>query len=325
MLRDLGRNDEAAAVNEAQIANSRRSIELYPTRPQGHNDLGDALRDQRKVEEAAAEYREVLRLRPNFTQSRDKLVYILEEQGKYDEAIALRQEDLQLRPDAIKARYALSLVLRDAGHYDESLAEIKRARELALKKPNGRATAEQTAQQFAVAVQLHKNLPAFLSGKEKPSDASVSAWVAQAFYERKLFGAATMLWDDTFKARPSMADDQLTYNRYNAACGAALAGSGQGKDDPPLEELTKARCRRQALDWLKADLAAWSKAIADESSQWHDHVPQTLQHWKADPDLAGIRDPAALAKLPPDEQKAFAALWVEVSALLKKAQSSASN
>ncbi len=42
---------------------------------------------------------------------------------------------------------------------------------------------------------------------------------------------------------------------------------------------------------------------------------------KADPDLAGIREGSALAKLPENEQKACGALWAEVEVLLKKAQS----
>jgi hypothetical protein len=32
------------------------------------------------------------------------------------------------------------------------------------------------------------------------------------------------------------------------------------------------------------------------------HVVQTLRHWQQDTDLAGIRDAAALAKLPQDAQ-----------------------
>ena len=49
-------------------------------------------------------------------------------------------------------------------------------------------------------------------------------------------------------------------------------------------------------------------------------LSQTLQHWKADADLAGLRDAAALAKLSDDEQKSCRALRAEVDALLKKAQ-----
>jgi len=50
-------------------------------------------------------------------------------------------------------------------------------------------------------------------------------------------------------------------------------------------------------------------------------VMQTLQRWKADTDLAGIREESALAKLPEDERKACRALWAEVEVVLKKAQS----
>lgn len=46
---------------------------------------------------------------------------------------------------------------------------------------------------------------------------------------------------------------------------------------------------------------------------------QTLNHWQKDPDLAGIRDTASLAKLPADEQKEFTQLWADVAVLLKKA------
>ena len=113
-------------------------------------------------------------------------------------------------------------------------------------------------------------------------------------------------------------------HRYNAACAAALAGCGQGKDDPPLDEAAKARWRKQAIDWLKADLAAWSQVLESGPPQARSVHLLTLQHWKADPDLAGLRDQAALAKLPEDEQKACRALWAEVDALLAKTGQKAS-
>ena len=107
-------------------------------------------------------------------------------------------------------------------------------------------------------------------------------------------------------------------NRYNAACAAALAASGEGKDNPPVDDAAKTRWRKKAMDWLKADVAAWSKILDTGPLQARQAIAQTLQHWKADTDLAGIRDPAALAKLPPDEQKALSTLWPEVDGALEK-------
>ncbi len=45
-------------------------------------------------------------------------------------------------------------------------------------------------------------------------------------------------------------------------------------------------------------------------------VAKTVAYWKADADLAGIRDAEALAKLPDEERAAFAKLWADVDALI---------
>jgi hypothetical protein len=42
-----------------------------------------------------------------------------------------------------------------------------------------------------------------------------------------------------------------------------------------------------------------------------------MVHWQQDTDLAAIRDAAAMAKLPAEEQKACSQLWADVAALLK--------
>ena len=49
-------------------------------------------------------------------------------------------------------------------------------------------------------------------------------------------------------------------------------------------------------------------------------MQQKMLHWRRDSDLAGLRDAAALAKLPAEAQKAFAQLWAAVAATLQKAE-----
>ena len=44
-----------------------------------------------------------------------------------------------------------------------------------------------------------------------------------------------------------------------------------------------------------------------------------MNHWQQDTDLAGIRDKAALAKLPAEEQKAFTQLWADVAKAVEPA------
>ena len=110
--------------------------------------------------------------------------------------------------------------------------------------------------------------------------------------------------------------------RYKAACSAASAGSGQGKDDTPLDEPAKARWRKQAIDWLNANMRALSQLLDKFPLHSRQVVCRMLGHRKADPDLAGIRDAAALSKLSPEEQKSCQSLWAEADALLAKARGS---
>src|SRR5262249_5562398 len=90
-------------------------------------------------------------------------------------------------------------------------------------------------------------------------------------------------------------------HRYNAACAAALAGCGQGKDATTLNATGRLRWRRQALTWLRAELAARARQLRSGSPEQSAQARQALEHWRRDPDLGGVRDSQALAKLPPDE------------------------
>jgi hypothetical protein len=48
-------------------------------------------------------------------------------------------------------------------------------------------------------------------------------------------------------------------------------------------------------------------------------VQQALRQWQQNSDLVGLRDAAALAKLPAEERAACEKLWADVAALLTKA------
>jgi hypothetical protein len=91
-------------------------------------------------------------------------------------------------------------------------------------------------------------------------------------------------------------------------------------DRPPPDDKERARLRRQALTWLRAELGAWSGVLDKGTPQARTAVQTAVAVWQADADLAGLRDREGVAKLPPEEQKEWQKLWAEVSALRKKAQ-----
>jgi serine/threonine-protein kinase len=132
------------------------------------------------------------------------------------------------------------------------------------------------------------------------------------------YAAAARFYGDAFAAEPKLADDLKAGHRYDAACSAARAGCGEGEDAAGLKEAERARLRRQAHAWLRADLAAWARRLEGGPAQDRPAVVAKLRHWQGDGDLAGLRDRAALAKLPAEEREAWQKLWAEVEALLKK-------
>jgi eukaryotic-like serine/threonine-protein kinase len=135
-----------------------------------------------------------------------------------------------------------------------------------------------------------------------------------------LYAASARFYAEAFDHDAKLADDMRSAHRYNAACAAALAGCGQGNDAGKLDDKDRVRLRQQALTWLRADLASWSKQADSDKPDDRARVVQTLTHWKVDTDLAGLRDKDAVAKLPADEQAACRTVWADVAALLKKAQ-----
>jgi tetratricopeptide (TPR) repeat protein len=155
---------------------------------------------------------------------------------------------------------------------------------------------------------------------ESPTDNGERLALAQRGYDTKRYAMAAKLWADALSADPKIADSRRGGHRYNAACSAALAGAGQGKDTPPPDELTKAKLRGQALDWLKAELALWAKLLSSDQPQAKAFIAQTLKHWQEDTDLAGIRDAKALDALPEAERAAWRLLWADIVALLEKAR-----
>jgi len=169
------------------------------------------------------------------------------------------------------------------------------------------------------------NLSAFLNGEYQLHDSKERLEFVEPCRFRKRYSAVARLYADAFAAEPKLADDLNAAHRYNAACAAALAGSGQGNDAGMLKDEERARLRRQALDWLRADLAMSAKRlqparpeVQGANPQDPSMVRQRLEHWQRDDDLIGIRDSAALAKLPPGERVGWVQLWADVEDLLRK-------
>jgi eukaryotic-like serine/threonine-protein kinase len=309
----MEQRDWNGAIDEFRAA--LRIQDFYPA----HANLNVVFLQAGRWEEAVAEGRALVRLAPAFPLAYLNLGTALYNAGQVEEAIATYRSALRIKRNRLVLE-ALGIALSSRGEFTEAIAVLREARDKAETDLRLRRRIESELAETEREASLAARLPDVLAGKLKPVDAAESLGFAKFCHEKELFGASARLWTEAFQAHPKLSDDMQAQNRYNAACAAALAGCGHGKDDPPLDDAAKARWRKQAIECLQADLAAWSKAVEVGTPETRQSITKTLQHWKADSDLAGLRDHAALAKLPEAEQKACRALWAEVDAVLTKAR-----
>jgi serine/threonine-protein kinase len=186
------------------------------------------------------------------------------------------------------------------------------------------------------------NLPAFLRGEYQPQDNDERLALVGICQFQGRYHAAARLYADAIATDPALAEvltsacrnratlgdkqpvsrveELATECRYPAARCAALTGCGLGEDEAKLSAAQRTHWRKQAREWLRADLAVWAKTLDSGSRAAQVVVSRLLTHWQAAPDLAGLREPSALDKSSADERNECLALWNEVGAVLKRSR-----
>jgi serine/threonine-protein kinase len=319
----------------------REAVRLKPDFPEAHNNLGFALFNQGRDKEAEPECREAIRLRPDFalaylnlgailgrqghareseaasrkairfkpddSEAHNNLGHALSDQGRLAEAEAAFREAVRVNPNNAVALCNLGGCLRDQGRFAEAVEELRR----------GHASRESVLRCERLA-ELDRKLSAVLRGDVEPADARERLELAGLCQQYKqLPVTAARFSAEAFAEDPKLANDFRLRHRYNAACAAARGVGGQGEDARVLPDKVALMLRRQALAWLRADLALFA-TVAQRDEAGRQAVRQRLAHWQQDNDLAAVRDPAALARLPAPEREACQQLWAEVEVLRQR-------
>jgi eukaryotic-like serine/threonine-protein kinase len=309
----LGRQDRHKEAERAY----RDAIKLKPAYADPYNNLGVALRSQGRPREAEQAFRDAIKLKPDHAQAHNNLGVSLIGQGRHKEAERACRDAIRVKPDYAEAHYNLGGALRAQGMFEEALKSFHRC---ATLFPSGSRVGQVTQQLIAETerlIKLDAQLTEVLAGKgEKasPPEKIQLAALAQQPY-RAFYRAAVSLYSEAFAAQPALE----ARHRYAAACAAALTSCGQGKAAADLDDTERARWRRQALEWLRLDLASWGKALDGSKGQARAQVRARLQHWRSDDDFAGVRGADALARIPAEERKEWERFWAEVDALIRRA------
>ena len=114
---------------EEAAASCRRALSLQPTFAVAHANLGNAWRALGRLAEAEASYRQALTFNPNFAETHSNLGNLLRDQGRLEDAVASYQRAVALRPTLVAAQRGLGDALFDLGKPAGAVACYKLALE----------------------------------------------------------------------------------------------------------------------------------------------------------------------------------------------------
>src|SRR5262249_31391649 len=138
-----------------------------PKDAKAHNNIGWALYDKGKLDEAIASYRKAIALDPNYAPAHYHLANALRDKGKVDEAVSEYQNTIALDPKHAEAHCNLGYALQSQGRLAESLESFRRGHALGVKRPDWRYPSASWVRQVEQLVQQEKELLDVLAGKRK--------------------------------------------------------------------------------------------------------------------------------------------------------------
>jgi len=155
----VGHNDLGVALtqkgrHDEAVEHFNTALRLKPDYAEAHHNLGVDFATRGHIDQAIVHYREALRIKPHRAETHNNLGLALAVQGKTDEAIAHYKESLRLKPNVAEAHNNLANALVGQGKIDEAVAHYKESLRL---KPN--------------IPQTHNNLAMSLAAQGKINEA----------------------------------------------------------------------------------------------------------------------------------------------------------
>ncbi len=326
----LGPNDSAANAGMSEVLRARRqlgaalehgltAIRLDARNAQAHNSCGITLQMMGRLDEAMAQYRAAIALEPQFSSAHANLGNALGDACRLEEAVESFRKARDIDPESANTHAGLAQALRLLGRFDEAQAAMRRGVELTPASHPARRLYEAELRRLDRLTALAVRLPAILAGRDTPANEAEAVEIAEVCRLKGAGLESARRFRALFESNPALVADPRDSNRFHGACAAVAAGTAAAAD-PPLTEAERAAWRQTARAWLAADLSGMADNVDLASDEYLAWTRRTLAQWLVDGALAGIRDDAALARIPADEVQACRALWRDVQAVRERAR-----
>ena len=241
-------------------------------------------------------------------------------QGRYGPAISTMEGDASRALGPVPR-----LVVAMAQHRSGRGAEARKSLAAAVSTYDWRADQVRDQDGWIAHVfrreaegQIVPDLPALLDGTRRPRDNDERLAMLGGYLFAGRFHDAVRLYAEAFAADPNLVRDLVSAHRFNAARFAAVAAGGRGMTGEAVDVPGRVQLRAQARQWLRGELTSCRSALELDPNGHRERVRVVLDRCRESPDLAGLREPNELEKLPLEERAEFVALWKEFGDTAKR-------
>jgi tetratricopeptide (TPR) repeat protein len=112
-------------VYRSELVLWQDTIAKCPNNPRAHNNLGLALFEAGRIQEAVVQYEQALRINPESAEAHNNLAFALFKLGRVPEALDHFQQAIRVKPNYAEAHYNLGLALSEIGRYPEAIGQYQ--------------------------------------------------------------------------------------------------------------------------------------------------------------------------------------------------------
>jgi len=131
IMNTLNQKDIRTLINEGnfnKVVNKyKKIVEIEPNNYKAHNNLGNALKELGKLEEAATSYRKAIKIKSDYTKAHFNLGNILNDFGKFKEAIPSLLLALKINPNYSEAHNCLAISYKKLKKFEQAITHYKKA------------------------------------------------------------------------------------------------------------------------------------------------------------------------------------------------------
>ncbi|MGA2604177.1 MAG: tetratricopeptide repeat protein [Verrucomicrobiia bacterium] len=122
-LNNLGNALVQLGRRQEAMGHYEQALRIQPDYAETHNNLGNTLFRLGRTQEAIGHYEQALRINPDLAKAHNNLGNALLQSGKVQEAISHYEQALQIRPDLAEAHNGLGYALLQAGKVPEAIEQ----------------------------------------------------------------------------------------------------------------------------------------------------------------------------------------------------------